>query len=277
MSTAPLQSASIPPPRRSGSPPPKIVELLLGLVFIGGNILFVWLVGHWLSVTAAVGVLLGLVWLMGWLGPAERRRLLFDLLMAETAVSFNIWAFSNLNNLLGYIGLFFYALFGLIMAAAWHRLLQRWQPLSKARIALVGFFLIVIPWCGALVLETSYLPKDALFRYKEKIRYLPPGLTEEQINLDVPRQIEKYLADRYESTGVLRYLQWAVDDGRLPMTVPGRTKPIVFYLQQHKLGFKIRLVLSMGLLAYAVFVVLTQLNQPKNVTPTNTHPITESQ
>lgn len=239
-----------------------LAEWLTSVFLCAANLLFVVLLGRWLLVTGVLAIALcGLQMILTIVPRPAERRLCANLLMVITVMNFNGWAFSHLSNLLVFLGLFFFVLFGLIMGATINRLLTQFAPLSKPVIVLLGMVFVLVSWWGALVLEASYYPGDALAFCNHHYRRLAPDVTYEQQREAVLAQATEHLKENYGSSGTLAYLRWGLASGEVSLTVPGRSTPAVFTLRQQRGWLWLRLAASLILLCFGVFSQLKRLDE----------------
>ena len=244
---------------RSGAPS----DVVAAVVWAGANILFIEYVGQWLVFSGGLAVMLAACVLLTAVARRDhQRRVVARLLLMLTLVNFNAWAFSHIANLMAYLGLFFFPLFGLIMGAALYRLLSMIRLVSKALLLASGALAVLLSWYGGLALEASYFPKDA---YQGCITNpllvrLPPGVTNEQLKVEIPRQAQVHLG-RYASGLTLGYVLWVLRDGSLDITVPELYRPVNYRRRQQRVGFGIRLGISLLLVIYGVFSQIRWLDK----------------
>ena len=75
----------------------------------------------------------------------------------------------------------------------------------------------------------------------------------------IPREMREHIATNYPPGGTLGYVRWALDDGKITFDVPGQDRKLPHELAQTGTWFAARLVLSIGLLGTAVFIMSTRL------------------
>lgn len=234
------------------------LAVLLGAV----NLLFMGLVGRWLVVTGAGCVaVLAVMLAMGITGRVEKARWCLHLLAALTIMNFNGWGFSYLGNLIFYLGLYFFPLFGLIMGAAIFRFLEPLRPMSRPVIVGVGMVFVLVSWCGALDLEATYVPKNTYAYYIGKFKRLPDGMTGKEVESKIQDAARKFLTENYDSDGAVAYLAWAMSDGTMEIPVIDRDKTTTYSRPQRRVGLWIRLGASLVLLVFGVFSQLVGLQR----------------
>jgi hypothetical protein len=248
-----------PPAPVEFSTTPWFARVPLGLVLGAANLGLLLMVGrpyhqNWYVALCAAGLLLFAAWLL--LEVLRRdwaAHVLICALATVTLANFNIWAFSHLCNLMVFIGLYFFTLFGLIHGAVIGRLVQACGYSSRrAGLALV-VAAVIVTWSGGLALEAAYLPGDAAQSgYLERLRRIPPGETAQSTRERVSQHTVTFLAERYPPGGVIGYARWSLASGEISFDVPGRDQPLIYRRPQRRGWFLTRLLLSLALLSFGV-------------------------
>jgi len=236
-------------------------ELASILVLVGVNLLFIMVLGNWLVYTGLFCIaLLGVSYLLILVQRSRWGRICLDLVFVLTLFNFNGWAFSHLSNLLVYVGLFFFALFGLILGATLFRLLAHFRPLPKVVFVSIGMLFVLGAWWGGLALEASYYPGDFYLSCIEKFRRPPPEMTPEEQKEKILEQACDFLEENYGSCDTISYLRWGLASGEAKLPVPGRAKLFLYKRPQRQTTLWIRLGLSLGLLSFGVLSSLRMLD-----------------
>ncbi len=230
-------------------------DLITALLWAVANLLFMRYLGQWLMVSGGCGICLALaVWITAIARKSRLRAMLANLLLVLTLANFNAWAFSHLGNLFYFLGLFFFILFGLIHGAAVFRFLSAFRPIRRPTLICIGWFFIFVTWGGGLVLEASYLPEDV---YDDSIktfkRGLPPGLQAADFKSDVRAQTTDYLRENYGSNLMISYVRWELAGGAMDLTVRGRERSLAYERPQRRIGFALRVLISLVLVIYGMF------------------------
>ena len=240
-------------------------DLVTALLWAVANLLFMRYLGQWLTVTGGCGVCLALaIWIAALARKARLRAILANLLLVLTLANFNTWAFSHLGNLFYFLGLFFFILFGLIHGAATFRFLSAFRPVRRPMLNCIGWFFVLMTWAGGLALEASYLPEDVYdVTIKTFKRGLPPGLTPADFKRDVLAQTTDHLRENYGSNLTLSYVRWELAGGAMELTVRGRERSLAYERPQRKIGFALRVLISLVLVAYGMFSQIGVLTKTK--------------
>ncbi len=249
--------------RERKTQPGALVGMFAALIWAAANVLFMKHVGHWLVYSGGVCVALAVaVWVASLMGQARLRIALSNLLLVLTLVNFNAWAFSHLANLVFYLGLFFFLLFALLMGSTLFRFLSAFRPVNKSVLIAGGACCVVLSWAGGLVLEASYLPTDAYNHCLKspRLRRLPSGVTSEQLKKEIPDQARRFLVDHYGPNLTLSYLRWEWSSGEIEITIEGMDKSLTYQRSQRRVGFMIRLLVSLLFVVYAVFSQVSMLD-----------------
>ncbi len=153
--------------------------------------------------------------------------------------------------LMALLGLFFYALFGLLIGATVCRAagkgarLPRWQVVA-------GTTLIVLVGLGAsMKWEIDGLPHDMARQAVESRQRLPEGMTKDAYMRHVETSVERYLAERYPPGGTLGYIRWVTQNGRFEK---GSIEHVTKELSrgQRRWAWVIRVVLSVVLFSFGI-------------------------
>ena len=230
-------------------------DLITALLWAVANLLFMWFLGQWLLVTGACGICLAIaIWITALARKTRLRAILANLLLVLTLVNFNAWAFSHLGNLFYFLGLFFFVLFGLIHGATVFRFLSAFRPIRRPILVCIGSLLALATWGGGLVLEASYLPQDVYdATIKTFKRGLPPDVKPADFKTDVLAQTAEYLRENYGSNWTVSYVRWELAGGFLDLTVRGRKRSLAYERPQRRIGFALRVLVSLVLVAYGMF------------------------
>lgn len=153
--------------------------------------------------------------------------------------------------LMAFLGLFFYALFGLLIGATVCRAagkgarLPRWQVIA-------GTTLIVLVGLGAsMKWEIDGLPQDMARQAVESRQRLPEGMTKDAYVRHVETSVERYLAERHPPGGSLGYIRWVTTNGRFEKgSIEHVTKDLT--RGQRRWAWGIRVVLSVVLFSFGI-------------------------
>jgi len=149
-----------------------------------------------------------------------------------------------------YIGVFFFALFGLMVGAFAFRIGSPSKPYPGARIILGTTVIVLVTFVASIVKEGRDFPKDMATRAIKSTRDIGT-MTAAQFREKVALDVRQFLRDRYWPGGTVGYLRWALTSGRIPKsTFDWVEKELVF--PQARYLLVIRIVLSIGLLAFGV-------------------------
>jgi len=160
------------------------------------------------------------------------------------------WLLSHAATLPFFIGVFFFALFGLVIGASIHRVASGRAPYARAPI-IAGTTLIVLQcWGVSLHLESVRFPQDvATFAIEATLDI--GDRTADEFRADVAENTRRFLRETYPPGGLVGYARWSLLSSRLtPQNIPGLRRP--FRSDQAKVWWAVRVVLSVGLLAFGV-------------------------
>lgn len=160
------------------------------------------------------------------------------------------WLLSHAATLPFFIGVFFFALFGLVVGAVVHRMGVRGGSYSRANVLLGTTGLVLFGWGGSVVLESARFP-DEVAKYALEQSLDIGNQTAESFRSDVANRTREHLGQQFPPGGVLGYAKWSLLSGRLlPKDVTGLQRP--FRSGQAKFWWAVRLTISIALLAFGI-------------------------
>ncbi len=162
------------------------------------------------------------------------------------------WLLATAALLPFYLGLFFFALFGLLLGAVQFRIGSPDAPIGRSAVWLGGILVVITTWTLAMGFEYIHLYSDAVRFVKESHRMLTPEQVR-QVETDTPARIRERLAADYPPGGIAGYMRWAARSGEMAVSVTPGGFPLTFRLRQRPLGFVLRVVISVVLLTFGVF------------------------
>ena len=148
------------------------------------------------------------------------------------------------------IGLFFFALFGLVIGAVVYRVAAPGRPFGTWRVLVGTTWLVLSVWALAGVLEARDFPGDMAKKALSLARSLG-GRTPDAYSLAVAAQVRGFLSERYPPGGTLGYMRWMLSSGVIKkgaLTDVRRT----LRRGQTRFWYVVRVVLSVALLAFGV-------------------------
>lgn len=179
------------------------------------------------------------------------------ILAAAAGVLFSYVAF-----LMAYLGLFFYALFGLLIGAMTWRIAAPGAPYSRGAVTAATTLIVGTSLVVSWAFEIYGLPHDVARQAVEKLRELPEGQTKQQYMAGVEARVRDVLAERYPPGGATGYVRWIMDTGRFDKgtfngvdTVLSRT--------QRRYVWLVRVGLSVLLLSFGVAAMTLPLASPR--------------
>ncbi len=182
--------------------------------------------------------------------PAPSGRWWIGVLVGAVVAGPLSWLLSHAATLPFFIGIFFFALFGLVIGASIHRAASGRAPYTRAAV-IAGTTLIVLPcWGFSMYLESVRFPNDVATFAIETTRDIGER-TADEFRADVADNTRQFLRETYPPGGPLGYARWSLFSSQLTRKdVPGLRRP--FRSNQAKVWWAVRVVLSIGLLAFGV-------------------------
>lgn len=160
------------------------------------------------------------------------------------------WLLSYAATLPFFIGLFFFALFGLVIGASVYRVAAKNRPCGRASVLIGTTLMVLVCWGLALQLEARRFPGDIADYAAENSpdlggRDLPTYLQ------DVSRKTTDYLRQTYPPGGLIGYARWSMLNGRITRNdIPELVQP--FRSNQARIWWAVRVVVSIALLAFGI-------------------------
>ena len=149
-----------------------------------------------------------------------------------------------------FIGLFFFALFGLGIGAVANRIASRNRPYSSVVLTIGTTVIVLFVWCVSLEVEARAFPTDMAKRVQSKIRSLGED-SPEAFRAKVADDVRAQIRSVSPPGGTFGYMHWVLTDGELkPQGIHGMKRAI--NAPQRKVIWAIRVVLSIALLGFGV-------------------------
>lgn len=172
------------------------------------------------------------------------------------------WLLAYAATLPFFLGLFFYALFGLIIGAAVHRVASPGRPYAKPVVIVGSTALIVGAWMVSIVVEAQGLPTDLAEDVPNKTLDLRGRTRAEYVDF-VASGIRSYMNEHYAPGGTVGYVRWVLTSGEFPKgSIEGVNRTLRF--PQRKGWWMMRVVLSIGLFAFGVSSQTFLLRLPRD-------------
>ncbi len=162
-----------------------------------------------------------------------------------------------------YLGPFFFLLFGLGVGAAIFRVARHARPAPKSLVIACPVIVILVTFLATMTLEYEQLGPHAARMAAKRTRALPPGLSLTDFQAAVIVTAERQIAEGFPPGGVFGYLRWAATNGRMVLESEQARPPFVTYvISQSNLGFTLRVLFSLILLAGGIFSQVLPLRKP---------------
>ncbi len=179
-----------------------------------------------------------------------------------------------------FLGLFFFLLLGLVPGAVLFRFGHPVRPIPRLPLWVGIILVLMTTWLVSGYVEYLSLPGHVAVKVRRNIPDFPEGYTREKLNDYFAEFVHDDLKKRYGYAGMIGYVQWAADSGR--MVVPpgvirlagGDTEspeddvnlnmPVktVYVLPQPAALWLIRVGFSLPLLALAIVMQVAPLRHP---------------
>jgi len=159
------------------------------------------------------------------------------------------WLLSHAATLPFFIGVFFFALFGLVIGATVFRVAGG-RRYTRHTVLLGTSLLVLFGWGASVVLESARFPEEvATFALEQS--YDIGDETAQQFREGIAADTRQHLREHFPPGGVLGYAKWSLRSGRImPSDVHGLRRP--FRSGQAKFWWGFRITLSIALMAFGI-------------------------
>jgi len=172
------------------------------------------------------------------------------------------WLLSYGAALMALLGLFFFALFGLVIGAVIYRVSASCRPLPKSHIAAGTAVVVAFCWGLSYWKEVHDFPMDKAREAAGRVSPLPAGMTREMLLEDVAGFVRSELGKH--GWGGWGYAKWVMSSSEMKYEVATMAKPVVLRPVQYKWWWFARIVLSMVMLWFGVYSQVGPLSGMKD-------------
>mgnify|MGYP005839221751 CR=1 FL=1 len=181
------------------------------------------------------------------------------------------WLLSNAAMLPFYLGLFFFALLGLLVGAVQFRVGRPLAPVARPTLLVGGLLTVATTWFVSIAAEYLHLYDD-VHRFAWTTFRTLDDATLRQIR-EIPARVHENLRTSYPPGGLIGYMRWASRSGRMDVATMPSGRPLEFRLRQGPLGWTLRVAICAGLLTFGIMSqVMALANPPKKPEPTEPDP-----
>jgi len=179
------------------------------------------------------------------------------------------WLLSYAASLPFFLGVFFFALFGLVIGAVVYRIASPARPYGRWTVFLGTTALVAVCWGLSIAKESHDFAVELADEAVRRARDIAPR-TAAQYRVEVADSIRAYLREHHPPGGILGYVHWTltraeIKKGDIPLVEHTLKR------SQGRWSWAIRVVLSIGLLAFGVSSQVFPLSSPRPTT-TSTRP-----
>lgn len=161
------------------------------------------------------------------------------------------WLLGDAAYLPFFLGLFFFALFGLVIGAVTYRVAGPGQPYRASAVRLATILLVICTLSGSIIKESSGFADDVAENLLRNRRTDLGDRSAAEFKTDVRSEVQDFLKDRYATGGLNGYLQWVIKSGEIRETDLASANTSIVW-PQRKLWWVIRVVLTLGLLTFGI-------------------------
>ncbi len=168
-----------------------------------------------------------------------------------TAVAWPLaWLLSHAALLPFFLGLFFFALFGLLIGAIMHRVASPARPYARGKLLLGTTWIVLFVWGFSIHREAHDMPGKLAESASGRTRDIGDRPTADYVR-EIKGNIHEAWRAKYGSAGLVGYTRWILAGGEFKS---GEIKGVQIDLRAGVSGtwWLIRVGLSVGLLAFGV-------------------------
>lgn len=193
-------------------------------------------------------------------GPGDR--FWFGIFVAAIVAFPLTWLLAYAATLPFFIGIFFFALFGLVIGATVHRVASPGRPYARGTLWAGTIILVAGGWLVSICVESRALPMDFARDAPDWTRNLH-GQTRSQFVQDVADRIRSHLRENHPPGGTLGYVRWIATSGEFPKgSIEGVNRTL--RVSQRKGWWIARVFLSIGLFWFGISTQTLLLRLPRD-------------
>lgn len=149
-----------------------------------------------------------------------------------------------------FIGVFFFALFGIIIGAAMFRVASPGRPYGTVPVFIGTTLVVLTAWSLSMVKESRDFPNDLAKDAVRRVRDIGDR-TAGEFKTFVEDSVRRLVREQYPPGGTLGYMRWSMMSAAFEK---GAIEGVPFELRrnQARWAWAVRVVLSIGLLAFGV-------------------------
>lgn len=149
-----------------------------------------------------------------------------------------------------FIGVFFFALFGIIIGAAMFRVASPGRPYGTTSVFVGTTVVVLSAWSLSMVKESRDFPNDLAKDAVRRVRDIGDR-TAAEFKAYVEDSVRRLVREQYPPGGTLGYMRWSMMSA---VFEKGAIEGVPFELRrnQSRWAWAVRVVLSIGLLAFGV-------------------------
>ncbi|MFQ5463448.1 MAG: hypothetical protein ACE5E5_12595 [Phycisphaerae bacterium] len=174
------------------------------------------------------------------------------------------WLLALAANLPFFLGLFFFALFGLMIGAVCFRVAHATQPYARGTV-LVGTTLIILAtWGGSIWFEAQSFGMDMAREALAVPGLILKGTTANAYRTQIDTDVQSFLSEHYPPGGTIGYIRWVMSSGKIP---DGMLASVKQGLRTNQAGWWWigRVTISIALLAFGVGSQVFPLREPRGM------------
>jgi hypothetical protein len=169
------------------------------------------------------------------------------------------WLLSFAAALVALLGLFFFALFGLVLGAILYRFGVQSRPIPVGKLRIGVVLVVATCWICSMWLEVAQFAGDKANYAVTKIEPLPEGRSPAQVRSDVERHVRDTLERDFGGSGFLGYARWSLTSGKMQYQPETMKRAVALRPVQYRWWWAIRVALSIVFLSFGVYAQVKPL------------------
>ncbi len=172
------------------------------------------------------------------------------------------WLLALAVNLPFFLGLFFFALFGLVIGAVCFRVSNANQPYTRSAVLMGATLIVLATWGSSIWFEAQSFGMDMAREALAVPGLRLKGTTATDYRAKVEGEVQSFLTEHYPPGGTIGYIRWITASGKIP---DGMLASVKKGLGTNQPGWWWigRVSVSIALLAFGVGSQVFSLRKPR--------------
>lgn len=169
------------------------------------------------------------------------------------------WLLSYGAALVALLGLYFFALFGIILGGLMYRIASPVRPIPNTLVIAGVTIVTLFCWGISMGLEVYEFPTDKADQAAQKVPILPDEMDVTDFKNHVATFVRDTLRENHGGSGFIGYARWVISSSRMELEVETIEKPIILQSIQYKSWWAFRVLASIAFMWFAIYAVVHPL------------------